>query len=207
MSTRDELVEATCRILRREGLAKLSTRLVAREAGVSEGALYKHFQTKEEMLVAAVDLLVAPYSAITAELPHRVGLGSVAETLTDLVVANYGFLRQATPIWGSLHADPALHERYLALLRERDLGPHHAMALLGRYIAAEQRLGRLNPALDPAAVANILMAVAHFHASIDGGFKRPDDDAPARVRHTLSVALAGLALAPSAPASSERSNP
>lgn len=205
MSTRDELVEATCRILRRDGLAKLSTRLVAREAGVSEGALYKHFQTKEELLVAAVDLLIAPYSAITAELPHRVGLGSVAETLADLVVANYTFLRLATPIWGSLHADPALHERYLALLRERDLGPHHAMALLARFIAAEQRLGRLNPALAPDAVANTLMAIAHFHASMDAGFKRPDDGAAERVRHTLSVALAGLVAAPLTP--SQRSSP
>jgi len=189
---RDELVDAATRILRRDGLAKLSTRAVAREAGVSEGALYKHFATKEELLLAAVDMLVAPYSAVASELPSKVGLGDVATLLGDVAVANYHFSLAAGPILGSLHADPALHRSYLALLRSRDMGPHHAMALLGRYIAAEQRLGRLNPEVPPDALADLVMAIAHFHASLDNGVGRDTSEGPARVRRTLAAALAGF---------------
>lgn len=192
MAMREDLLAATSRILRRDGLARLSTRSVAREAGVSEGALYKHFATKEELLLAAVDALVAPYAAVASELPSKVGLGDVASLLGDVAVANYHFILLAGPIWGSLHADPALHRRYLALLHARDLGPHHAMALLARYCAAEQRLGRLNPDIAPDALADLVMASAHFNASLDSGLGRATTDGPARVRRTLAAALAGL---------------
>jgi len=192
MAMRDDLLAATSRILRRDGLARLSTRSVARETGVSEGALYKHFTTKEDLLLAAVDALVAPYAAVASELPAKVGLGDVSEQLGDVAVANYHFVLAAGPIWGSLHADPALHRSYLALLRARDLGPHHAMALLGRYCAAEQRLGRLNPAVTPTALADLVMAIAHFHANLDNGVGRDTSEGPARVRGTLAAALAGL---------------
>lgn len=192
MSTREDLVAATSLILKRDGLARLSTRLVAREAGVSEGALYKHFATKEELIFAAIETLLAPYTAVTHELPTRIGLGRVEDTLTALVLTNYRFVLEVGPIWSSLHADPQLHQRYLALMRERDQGPHHSMELLGRYIAAEQRLGRIDPRPTPEAIADLLMAIAHFHASLDRGIGRDPTGAPARVQATLEAAFTGL---------------
>lgn len=192
MSTREQLVEATRLILRRDGLAKLSTRLVAREAGVSEGALYKHFATKEELVMAAVESIIAPYTAVTHELPAKIGLGRVEDALAELVLRNFEFLYEVTPIWGSLHADPQLHQRYLELMRERDEGPHHSMAILARYLAAEQRLGRVHPGPAPEAIADLLMAIAHFHASLDRGIGRDPEGAHARVMATLDAALTGL---------------
>lgn len=192
MSTREQLVAATRQILKRDGLARLSTRLVAREAGMSEGALYKHFATKEELVMAAVDSIVAPYSAVTHELPARIGLGRVEDNLADVVMSNYRFLYEAGPIWGSLHADPQLHQRFLELMRERDQGPHHSMALLSRYLAAEQRLGRIDPRPQPEAVADLLMSIAHFHASLDRGIGRDPEGANARLMATLEAALTGL---------------
>lgn len=192
MSTRELLVAATSHILRRDGLARLSTRSVSREAGVSESALYKHFATKEELLLAAIEDLVAPYSSITAELPAKIGLGSVEELLSELAVSNYHFVLKAGPIWSSLHADPQFHQRFLALQRERDQGPHHSMQLLSRFIGAEQRLGRINPELAPDAVADLVMAIAHFHASLDSSIGRDPTLGPDRVRATLIAALSGL---------------
>ena len=52
-ATVDALIEATARILVREGFDKASTNRVAEEAGVSVGSLYQYFPSKEA-LVAAV---------------------------------------------------------------------------------------------------------------------------------------------------------
>jgi AcrR family transcriptional regulator len=52
-ATVEALIEATARILVREGFDKASTNRVAEEAGVSVGSLYQYFPSKEA-LVAAV---------------------------------------------------------------------------------------------------------------------------------------------------------
>jgi AcrR family transcriptional regulator len=49
---RRALVEAALNIVERDGLAALSLRAVAREAGVSPAAPYHHFKDKQELLVA-----------------------------------------------------------------------------------------------------------------------------------------------------------
>ena len=53
--TVDALVEATARILVREGFDKASTNRIAEEAGVSVGSLYQYFPSKEALVVAVVD--------------------------------------------------------------------------------------------------------------------------------------------------------
>lgn len=49
---RRALAEAALRIVERDGLAALSLRAVAREAGVSPAAPYHHFHDKQELMVA-----------------------------------------------------------------------------------------------------------------------------------------------------------
>lgn len=50
---RERVIEAAWRIASAQGLAAVSARGVAREAGVSVGALYKMFPTKSDIVVAA----------------------------------------------------------------------------------------------------------------------------------------------------------
>ena len=47
---RDEILDAAVRCLLRTGLAGLSTTAICKEAGVSMGALYTHFSTKEDVI-------------------------------------------------------------------------------------------------------------------------------------------------------------
>lgn len=54
-ATVDALVEATARILVREGFDGASTNRIAEEAGVSIGSLYQYFPSKEALVAAVID--------------------------------------------------------------------------------------------------------------------------------------------------------
>jgi AcrR family transcriptional regulator len=54
-ATVDALIEATARILRREGFDKASTNRIAEQAGVSIGSLYQYFPSKEALVAAVID--------------------------------------------------------------------------------------------------------------------------------------------------------
>lgn len=51
-ATREAILEATARILEREGRAALNTNRIAERAGVSIGTLYQYFANKDEILIA-----------------------------------------------------------------------------------------------------------------------------------------------------------
>lgn len=54
-ATVDALVEATARILVRDGFEKASTNRIAEVAGVSVGSLYQYFPSKEALVAAVIE--------------------------------------------------------------------------------------------------------------------------------------------------------
>jgi AcrR family transcriptional regulator len=54
-ATVDALIEATARILVREGFDKASTNRIAEVAGVSVGSLYQYFPSKEALVTAVIE--------------------------------------------------------------------------------------------------------------------------------------------------------
>lgn len=54
-ATVDALVEATARILVKDGFDKASTNRIAAKAGVSVGSLYQYFPSKEALVVAVME--------------------------------------------------------------------------------------------------------------------------------------------------------
>src|SRR6201994_2090158 len=54
-ATVDALVEATARILVKEGFDKASTNRIAEMAGVSVGSLYQYFPSKEALVAAVIE--------------------------------------------------------------------------------------------------------------------------------------------------------
>jgi len=54
-ATVDALIEATARILVREGFDKASTNQIAAKAGVSVGSLYQYFPSKEALVAAVME--------------------------------------------------------------------------------------------------------------------------------------------------------
>jgi AcrR family transcriptional regulator len=52
-ATRERLLRAAIAIVAKDGLAAATTAAIAAEAGVAEGTLYRHFDSKDDLLIAA----------------------------------------------------------------------------------------------------------------------------------------------------------
>src|SRR5260370_17693253 len=61
----DALLEATARILVKEGYDKASTNRIAEVAGVSIGSLYQYFPSKEALVAAVIDRHTQQVSQLT----------------------------------------------------------------------------------------------------------------------------------------------
>ena len=77
-ATRERLTRAAIAIVAREGMAAATTAAIAAEAGVAEGTLYRHFESKDDLLIAAyrqmkneVFVLAAEGVDVAAPPPER----------------------------------------------------------------------------------------------------------------------------------------
>lgn len=102
--TYEAIVEASARVLARQGWAKCSTNRIAQVAGVSIGTLYEYFSNKEAILEVLLDRHISAGESLMAESlstmgnPLEMPLAEIIRLLVD------GYI--------SLHEqDPALHRR------------------------------------------------------------------------------------------------
>jgi AcrR family transcriptional regulator len=193
--TRAQLVDAAERVLRTRGLARATTREIAREAGLAEGTLYLHFADKLDLVRAVHERLLPEFIEMVSHLPGRAGTGTVEGNLTDLARSALALYRDVLPLGSSLFADPELLERFRVMLAERQGGPHRAWEPVVAYLRAEQRLGRVAAATDPAAAALLLLGACQqlvFVELMTGPETLPFRDRPDPAPELVATLLAGL---------------
>src|SRR2546428_12406342 len=94
--TRQKILEATARLLQMKGLARVTTKEIARETGLSEGALYRHFEHKEEVLFAVLTKHLPTFLEILQT--HVAGTGSGSEKFGGIVFAAIQYYRALLPM-------------------------------------------------------------------------------------------------------------
>ena len=119
-ATVDALIEATARILVKEGFDKASTNRIAEKAGVSVGSLYQYFPGKDALVTAVVERHGEELAQVVREALAEVMELPVEEAIRTLVRAALDAHR----------IDPKLH-RVLAEEIPRTGKPENA-ELLGR---------------------------------------------------------------------------
>ncbi len=201
METRRRIVEAAERVMREQGLARTTTKEIARAAGYAEGTLYRHFANKEELFLAVLAERLPSFAGLTHDLPRRVGRDPVERVLRELASAGVAFYGVSFPIAAPIYSEPELLARQREEVWKRGRGPHRAVEAVAAYLAAEQRHGRIRPDADPEAAASLLVgACLHraFLRSFAGETIVPgDDDAfAASLARTL---VQGLSPDPEAP--------
>jgi AcrR family transcriptional regulator len=180
--------------MRKQGLARITTRSIAREAGLAEGTLYNHFREKDEIFIAVLARNVAPLVHVLHDLPLRVGQATVLENLQPVADAAVSFHIKIAPLTCSLLADQKLLAGTRRIMQERHIGPQRSSEALAAYVAAEQRLGRIAATVEATAVADLILG-ASFQMSVLEHFwgRRPvEKQLQARMRRAVKALISGL---------------
>lgn len=182
---RIRIIDAAHELMLGIGLARTTTKEIARAAGCSEAALYKYFRSKEELFVTVLGERMPKLGPLLSDLEP--GRGELERNLTEVARQAALFYEQSFPVLASLHADPPLKHRHDEAMREMGAGPHKPIEGLDAYLRAEQRAGRVAPGADTYAAASLLLGACaqRAFAYAAGGTPRPLDDFAASLARTL----------------------
>ncbi|MFF0481346.1 TetR/AcrR family transcriptional regulator [Streptomyces sp. NPDC004435] len=190
--TRTRIIDAARDLMRTAGLARTTTKQIARAAGCSEAALYKHFASKEELFVTVLGERLPGLGRLLGALAVDPGERTVEENLTEIARHAALFYEESFPIAASLYAEPRLKARHEQVMREIGAGPHLPIEGLDAYLRAERDHGRLRDDADTRAAASLLLgACAHRAFAYDAApdLRPPVDAFAAGLARTLMGGL------------------
>jgi len=185
------MLDAAAHVMRTRGMARATTKEIAKAAGYSEAALYKHFRDKTEIFLAVLaERVPSSLGSMLANLGERSGKESVQDTLQELAREALGFYYETFVMAASVFSEPQLLAAHRAEVRQRDAGPHHVSDVVANYIAAEQDLGRIRANVDPRAAADLLLGACFQHAFLSRFADTTlDDEAAERIAAGLAQTL------------------
>jgi AcrR family transcriptional regulator len=191
---RQNIIDATEHLLQTHGLARLTTREIAREAKVAEGLIYHHFKDKAELIFEVVQTRVREAKNIMMNLPLEVGKSTLIKNLEGVLLSVYQAHYEITPIINTLFADQKLRDRLQEIVKERNQGPQYAIEGLDVYLAAEQRLGRLSDAVDTKVLAKCLWMISIQSAMLDRWIGNENDIKRVRleIREYIKMFMTGI---------------
>jgi AcrR family transcriptional regulator len=110
---RQQILDAARRCFLRNGFHSTSMQDVIAEAGLSVGAVYRYFKSKNEIIAAIADRYATEVRTVLADLAAHPepGLGEVMERAVELIDANVGpegMMRLAVQVWAEALRDPAV---------------------------------------------------------------------------------------------------
>lgn len=159
---REAIVDAALAVLREQGIANLTSREVAARAGVSDASVYYHFGDRSGLLQAVFQQGMKP-------LMFMVGLDleklEPAAVIKAALAALERFFGDVLPVLHAAQADPELRSALAAFVEANDLGPHKGVKLLGSYLRAQQKAGRVRADADTDAIALLIIDCAFARAA------------------------------------------
>ena len=153
--TQQQILEAVERLIHSKGLARVTTKEIARATGMSEGALYRHFDHKEEVFFAI--LIKNLPSFIDTFDQHVAGTGTVSSNLEAIALAALRYYEQLIPLSASFFADTELLERFREMIGQINAGPQSVFERVAVYIEEEQQLGRIEKQVPALSIATLLL--------------------------------------------------
>ncbi|MFE1905417.1 TetR/AcrR family transcriptional regulator [Streptomyces gardneri] len=192
--TRVRIVDAARDLMRTAGLARTTTKEIAKAAGCSEAALYKYFASKEELFLTVLDERLPRLGGLLGALAADPGSRTVEENLTEIARQAALFYEESFPMAASLYAEPQLKARHEEGMRRLGAGPHKPVEGLTAYLRTEQRLGRVGADADPRAAAALLLGACvqrafAYEMTEDGRPPQSLDDFARSIARTLMSGL------------------
>ena len=159
-SRREQILAAGWRCVAREGFHKTSMADVIRESGLSAGAVYLYFRSKDEIIAAIAEKVVAGADQIFDEVLARESPPTLHEAVRLIVtrieqVATAGegeLIKVALPTW----AEAVRNESIRGVVARAYRHLRHRMQEL---VERVQAAGNFDPDADPEQVAQVLFGL------------------------------------------------
>jgi len=188
--TRVDILEAAITLFARRGFLATTMADLARAIHMTPGALYWHFPTKEDLLLAAIEELHERYLKAFEDLLAAPASGSARERLQAFTHRTHAFLKEHREygiFFGMLAAEAAdANERVAEAIRDK-LGLY-AKALEG-LLQQGRQTGELRQDLDAARTAHAVLGAYLGMLMHQNLFRASLDDAP--LAAALDALLAG----------------
>lgn len=192
--TKQRLIRVTEKLLQSNGVAKVTTRLIAHEAGVAEGLIYHYFKDKAELIHEVIEQHINDVRDAVEKLPASIGLNTVEENLEKVMMITYKVQYSIAPLASSAFADSSIRERIREIIRLKDIGPKNEIEGIAVYLSAEQRLGRIRRDINPDMAAKILIAYS-LRSGMNDWFLGMDPDrydARKELKEVIQTLMKGL---------------
>ncbi len=159
-NARELLFDATERVLRRGGVAGLTSRGVTAEAGVAKGVMYRHFIDFDAFLAECILDRVAQLGGPASALRDAAGVGTVVDNLADALAAVF------SPLGAAIVALVVTRDGLRSRLAEAGAARFpliaEGCAMVTAYLTAEQALGRVAATADIPTLSHTLIGATHL---------------------------------------------
>ncbi|MCA2213868.1 TetR/AcrR family transcriptional regulator [Jidongwangia harbinensis] len=158
IARREQILVAARTCFLRNGLHNTTMQDLIAEAGLSVGAVYRYFKSKNEIINAIAESVAGGITALLQEVSTREPAPPLVEALSEVFdainvqVGENGNFPLAVQVWGEATLDPAIRE----IVRHRYQGMREAYVTLAR--RAVER-GELAPDTDVEAAASVLFGL------------------------------------------------
>lgn len=193
-STRDAMLDGALHVMQTRGLARTTTKEIARAAGYSEATLYKLFDDKFDLFLSVLAERLPTVGVVSDGAATLAGSGSLAGNLQLIVVEMTRFYQAVLPIGMSIFSDSDLLTRHRDAVRTHGTGPEVITTGVRAYLAAEQAAGRVDPTA-PIDGATMALAGACMHQAFLWCFAGDSGDGAVEQSTRVDAFAAGVVAA------------
>ncbi len=164
---REQIIDAAIELFSTGGFARTTTRRVAEAAGVSEAALYLHFETKEALYEAIIRRKALEHAGFAerlkelADAPPELVFRTVADFMLETHTRDKAFLRLL--LFSGLEGHALFRMFFEAQMRE-------CKDTLLSYVERQQRSGLLRPC-EPTLAVRAFMGMLIHHLLVQEVFQ------------------------------------
>ena len=152
---RQQIIDASAACFARGGFHRTTMQDICNEAGLSPGALYRYFESKEEIILAMCD---RGHDEDVATIREAMELNDTAAILGELIRIYFSGIadHESCALMVELLSEATRNEKIGESMREGWVKIMEPMAAL---MTKAQERGDVSPDLDPTAVASVMMGV------------------------------------------------